>query len=437
MPCDKQADGSGGPEDTLFRVEPSCELHQGDRVEVLRQHPDCSIDAVVTDPPYGVTGRQPDVLRTLRGWMGETPVLRHGGKGIAGKPWDSGVPEPDLWRECIRVLKPGGHVLSFGSPTTFDLAGMSMRLAGLDMRPHLIWLYGQGMPKSLNVSKSVEKRRPDVDASRFNGMGTGVKPAHEPILWGQKPVSGTITNNAVAHGTGIVNIDGTRIGAGVGTPGGPAGRWPASVTLSHTLWCKEVGARQAKSTTHYPGQRGLGGVTTDGHKGQSGLVDHSPGVETVEIWECAEGCPIGALDAQSGVRRSGEAAMKRVGGKGTSGRTCGVENRESGTRMVGYGDAGTATRFFYCAKPSKAERHAGIDGQNVHPTVKPVELMRWLIRLVTPPGGTVLDPHIGSGTTAVAAVLEGFDVIGIDSDEEGTYLPVARQRVAHAIGSTR
>jgi site-specific DNA-methyltransferase (adenine-specific) len=141
VPCDKQADGSGGPEDTLFRVEPSCELHQGDRVEVLRQHPDCSIDAVVTDPPYGVTGRQPDVLRTLRGWMGETPVLRHGGKGIAGKPWDSGVPEPDL-----------GHVLSFGSPTTFDLAGMSMRLAGLDMRPHLIWLYGQGISFCIRIT---------------------------------------------------------------------------------------------------------------------------------------------------------------------------------------------------------------------------------------------------------------------------------------------
>lgn len=119
---------------------------------MLRQYPNCSIDAVVTDPPYGVTGRQPDVLRTLRGWMGETPVLRHGGKGIAGKTWDSDVPDPEVWRECIRVLKPGGHVLSFGSTTTFDLAGMSMRLAGLDMRPHLVWLYGQGMEFRFGVT---------------------------------------------------------------------------------------------------------------------------------------------------------------------------------------------------------------------------------------------------------------------------------------------
>lgn len=415
-------------------MEPSCDLRQGDRVAVLREYADCSVDAVVTDPPYAVTGTQPDILRTLQGWMGATPAFRSGSKGIAGKTWDGDVPPPDVWRECARVLKPGGHVLSFGSTTTFDLAGMSMRLAGLDMRPHLIWMYGQGMPKSLNVRRSVEKRHVGVDAARFEGMGTGIKPAHEPILWGQKPISGTITDNAVVNGTGMVNVDATRIGVGVGMPGGPAGRWPASVTLSHTLWCKEVGERQTKSSTHYPGRRGPGGVTTDGHKGQEGLVDRSPGVETVEIWECAEGCPVGALDVQSGVRRAGEAAVIRASSKGG---TFGAENRKSGTRMVGYGDAGTATRFFYCAKPSQAERHAGIDGLNVHPTVKPVDLMRWLIRLVTPPGGTVLDPHVGSGTTAVAAVLEGFNVIGIDLDEEGTYLPVARQRVAHAMGGTR
>ena len=380
------------------------QFHRGDALHVLATIPDESVDSIVTDPPYGLS-REPDITEVLTHWLAGDDY-DHGGGGFMGKEWDSFVPGPSVWKECLRVLKPGGHLVCFAGSRTVDLMGMSIRLAGFEIRDQIQWLYGSGFPKSLDVSKAIDKaagaerevvgihRRhgggspvsgsmsgplgtaselpltapATPEAEQWKGWGTALKPAHEPIILARKPFKGTVAKNVLEHGTGALNIDATRIAAEVeGVT--DLGRWPANV-----IFDPEAGALLDE---------------------QSGISISKPG------------------SPRSGRRGDGW-GMSHVGAE--------------------YDDQGGASRFFYCAKTAKSERNAGLPAglKNDHPTVKPVKLMEWLVKLVTPPGGTVLDPFCGSGTTLVAAERLGFDGIGVDRDDEDRYLVIAQHRVRHA-----
>lgn len=358
-------------------------LIHGDCVEQMKRLADNSIDAIVTDPPYEL--------------------------GFMGKHWDnSGIAyQPSTWKEALRVLKPGGHLLAFGGTRTYHRMAVAIEDAGFEIRDSLHWIYGTGFPKSLNVG---------------DGRGTALKPAHEPIVMARKMVVGTVTQNVERHGTGALNIDACRIAAtgerlggggekraslagkeGWGRPwmedpehaakfaakvsanvdkASQLGRWPANITLSHTEDCEN-------------------GV-------------------------CAEDCPIAELDRQSGERPSGKNNGDAVVGEYSKGT---VKSMRRGL-LTSRDDIGGASRFFYITKAGKKERNAGCDVNN-HPTVKPVALMRYLIRLVTPPNGVVLDPFLGSGTSGVAAIKENVRFIGIEQSEE--YLTIARARTEFAL----
>jgi DNA modification methylase len=520
--------------------------------------PDCTVDSIVTDPPYEL--------------------------GFMGKKWDnSGIAyNPELWAECLRVLKPGGHLLAFGGTRTYHRMAVAIEDAGFEIRDSLHWIYGSGFPKSLDVSKAIDKQRDDSEqsavvasyllqfntfksvsdfrsylnqhivgekhsggsaqgwttvdtankvkprvptweqwlalkslldfgdemdaevwrlngrkgqpgenwakrevigskmtgiankdegprhtigaskaievditapatdaAKEWSGWGTALKPAHEPIVVARKPLESTVAGNVLQYGTGAINIDGARVGtdevitnharsaeAAVSkgkygdssaqethqTEGQALGRWPANIVFTHNHDCADI---------------------------------------------CTEGCPVRELDRQSGTSRS--LRSERGAGKGQTG-IYGVWGVSEDTTR-GHADSGGASRFFtvteweapfrYVAKPGKRERNAGLDHlpevasaamqgnmvdgqriggdgspiktpmrQNHHPTVKPLALMRWLVRLVTPPGGTVLEPFAGSGTTLVACHMEGFDAIGIEMTDE--YLPIIEGRLEWA-----
>ena len=441
-------------------------IYHGDCIEVLRGLPDASVDSVVTDPPYDLTNRTVDVLgcsacgRTLGGSDGKPHACpRCGGelsrqrsaqgKGFMGKEWDgTGVAfRADTWRECLRVLKPGGHLLAFGGTRTWHRLAVAVEDAGFEVRDSIAWMYGSGFPKSLDVSKAIDKAagaertqrvgvkpgheafvgkdnlrslresgsqaqeggfsRPWMhdpekveaahyvtapatpDAARWSGWGTALKPAFEPVVVARKPLTGTVAANVLEHGVGGLNIDGCRIGTSggkhsdatrKGSPGdlgwgrnehrGPvvelnAGRWPANVVLDEDQ--ADALDKQSGTTTSAGGK----------HSGRSGTRD-------------------------------------AVGGYGFS--------RVEIARPT---DTGGASRFFYVAKAPARERPK-VDGI-AHPTVKPLTLMRWLCRLVTPPGGTVLEPFAGSGTTIEAALMEGFHVIAIEREDD--YLPLIAARL--------
>ncbi len=328
----------------------------GDSLAAIRNMADASVDSIVTDPPYGLS--------------------------FMGKKWDYDVPATELWAECLRVLKPGGYLLSFAGTRTHHRMAVRIEDAGFEIRDMIAWVYGSGFPKSMDVSKAIDKA--GGDGAGWKGWGTALKPALEPIVVARKPLIGTVAANVLAHGTGGLNIDGCRVGAEVTTTirnGGsgkhgrygrdervfkrenPPGRWPANLI----------------------------------HDGSDEVLARFPA-------------------AGGGFGKRG----------GREGATVGEFGMGATMEVVGYGDAGSAARFFYCAKASKRERGEG----NNHPTVKPIELMRYLLRLVTPPGGTAMDPFLGSGTTAVAAVLEGFHCIGIEMDPD--YARIAQDRITAA-----
>lgn len=313
----------------------SARVLNADCLAALRDMPDASVDAIVTDPPYGLSNTRPDqVAETITRWVSGDREYLPTGRGFMGHEWDAFVPPAAVWDECLRVLKPGGHLLAFAGSRTHDLMTLGIRLAGFDIRDSIAWLHSQGFPKAKSQ----------------------LKPAFEPITLARKPLTGTVAANVQEHGTGALNIDGSRIG-------GPSGRWPANVVL-----------------------------------------DESQAAE---------------LDRQSGV------SVSRTGGKAGA---IGYHAGGTGADRGGHDDKGGASRFFYVAKAPKSERPV-VDG-TAHPTVKPLALMRWLVRMVTPPGGTVLDPFAGSGTTLEAAMLEGFNVIGIE--READYLPLIQARIDRA-----
>ena len=367
-------------------------IHNGDCIETMNQMPPESVDAIVTDPPYGL--------------------------GFMGKKWD-GLPPSLEWAEaCYRVLKPGGHIAAFGGTRTWHRLAVAIEDAGFEMRDSLAWLYGSGFPKSHDVGKS-------TGDERYAGHGTALKPAFEPVVLARKPLAEkTVARNVLAHGTGAINVDACRIAGepwkahratGLGkvkffTEGETpvidkephtAGRWPANVLLDHhaAAWVDEqsgVSVSKASESRGKPsGTFLLGGA---------GSVD-----ELRALAEVGANTPDG--------RNTAAAALARY--------------EASEDRPRGHTDSGGASRFFYSAKAPKSER-PNVDGVQ-HPTVKPLAIMRWLIRLVTPPGGTVLDPFAGSGTTIEAALIEGFNPVGIEMEPD--YLPLIQHRIDRQAGT--
>lgn len=490
----------------------------GDNIEVLKQYPDNYFDAIVTDPPYGL-GKEPNAEELMKDWI-EKGYHEIQGKGFMGKEWDAFVPQPQFWKEVYRVLKHGGHVLSFFGTRTYDWGVMAMRFAGFEVRDCLQWLYGSGFPKSHNISIAIDKmygaerkivgekitgnakkntsktgefadglhggqqlvsvtEAATEQAKQWDGWGSALKPANEPIVLARKPLEKglSIAENVLKWETGGINIDECRIGTNDKTQrenkgvewgfrkdeyyenrekevfGSTQGRFPANVILSHHPECVLKGLKKVKGQIDKPTNRVQTGNTWD--ENNSGLRKNLPqnsggfadenGEETVEHWECHEDCPIKILDEQSGVTKSSDTKRNR--------KTIGSFGMPNDSTPE-YNDIGGASRFFYTAKASKSERNKGLNQleqksikgrderqdirnvayklrptptANVHPTVKPVSLMQYLVRLITPPNGIVLDPFLGSGTTGVACKLEGFDFVGIEQDAE--YCKIAQARI--------
>ncbi|MGH3502973.1 MAG: DNA-methyltransferase, partial [Nocardioidaceae bacterium] len=376
-------------------------LYHGDCLEVLREMPDASVDAVVTDPPYGLE--------------------------FMGKAWDDLPPGLPFAVECLRVLTPGGHLLAFGGTRTSHRLACAIEDAGFEIRDSIAWLYGSGFPKSLDVSKAIDKaagiwrgragepqsgngsmsganyERTDKGepateaAAAWAGWGTALKPAHEPIVVARKPLSGTVAENVTEHGTGALNVDGTRVAVD-----------PSDPVFSAVF--------TSRPSTIRPGTTGF--VTSHEDGDRSPL--RQPGLGRWPANVILDESQAAALDAQSG----------ESGGGPTT--TCGSASGGIWTASTGkpagpqHGDTGGASRYFYTAKAPTDERPR-VNGV-AHPTTKPLSLMRWLVRLVTPPGGTVLEPFAGSGTTVEACLLEGFGCIAIE--READYLPLIEVRIA-------
>lgn len=328
-------------------------IHHGDCLEVMRSMPDASVDSIVTDPPYGL--------------------------GFMGKAWDALPPGQDWAEECLRLLKPGGHLLAFGGTRTWHRLAVAVEDAGFEIRDSIAWMYGSGFPKHRAT----------------------LKPAFEPIVMARKPYKGSLAANEAEHGTGALNIDGCRIG------------YQSDADLAATT------------------RKGDYGATTPGAVGFS-VTRMRAETDAAGRWPAnviLDEATAGTLDGQSGmtVSKAGGRSTRTqpVAGDDRSNVAAGMYGAGFDVPRTGHTDSGGASRFFYVAKAPKRERPV-VDG-TAHPTVKPLALMRWLVRLVTPEGGTVLDPFAGSGTTVEAAILEGFHVIGIEREAE--YLPLIQARI--------
>jgi site-specific DNA-methyltransferase (adenine-specific) len=382
-----------------------------------------SIDAVTTDSPYGLE--------------------------FMNKGWDRGVPTVEYWELCLMVAKPGAHLLAFGGTRTYHRLACAIEDAGWEIRDCLMWLYGSGFKKGLDIGKAIDELKGETrevigsklgmpgmskdgsnqsfdssintygsgsvlstditepkpkEAIQWDGWHTGLTPAWEPIILARKSIPTTIAKNVLEYGTGGINIDGCRIEAGP----------------DHEQKCKSVIGLNSNRNGACFGEwkQERTDASGKGRWPKNVILDEESAA---------------MLDEQSGVSRSVQGKPR----KGTNGDGWGMS--KTGTE---YTDSGGASRFFYTAKSSKSEREGGLAhmpdayqrGQtkrkNTHPTVKPIDLMRYLVRLITPLGGTVLDPFAGSGSTIVAAKIEGFNGIGIEKEKE--YVNIARHRVEHA-----
>lgn len=432
-------------------------LHHGDCIEVMRGLPDASVDAVVTDPPYGLEfmGKDWDAPWKNSGDVVDDPASVGGFQdGAGGNPFSrsrirygrdgNAMAGFQVWftevaSEANRVLKPGGHLLAFGGTRTWHRLAVAIEDAGFEVRDSIAWMYGSGFPKSLDVAKAITAKEtlgnssrrsnrlamtgeaPDAEmttqgkwkqgqaegsytnrtsqappranlteaAQQWQGWGTALKPAFEPIVVARKPLIGTVAENVLAHGTGALNIDGCRVGTEerINPPGSTNPR-----IAMNDGW--RTDAQPTTATGRWPANV---------------ILDESQAAE---------------LDKQSGVSASSTTSAKRPPRREGSGwdRPC---NETHDAQMQAYGDTGGASRFFYVPKANANERPR--EGDTAHPTVKPLDLMRYLVRLVTPPGGTVLEPFAGSGTTLEACVIEGFHAVGIELTDD--YLPLIVQRV--------
>lgn len=414
-------------------------LHLGDCRDVLKKLPSNSIDAVVTDPPYGLS--------------------------FMGKGWDHGVPGVDFWTEVYRVMKPGAHLIAYGGTRTIHRLTVGIEDAGFEIRDSIYWLYGSGFPKSHNVSKAIDAHlgaerevigtatswnRPDSidgdtvrmnaspgtyavtapatpEAAQWDGWGTALKPAVEPAVLARKPLSGTVAQNVLQYGTGGINIDGCRI----------AHDDPIKRT-------DRTGPKFDGVTMHYyehadGGKNQLASANPSGRWPANILLDEV----SAEM-----------MDEQSGDSNSSQQMMQPDPDTDDRGTRQMRPRKSAGLR--GHNDSGGASRFFYIAKASSTEREIGLQGMemhpggslsggndtrngkdrpqlspraNHHPTVKPLQLMQYMIRLITPPGGTVLDPFMGSGSTGAACMLEGVQFVGIDITPE--YIDIAEKRISY------
>jgi DNA modification methylase len=490
-------------------------VHHGDCLDVLRELDDNSVDAVVTDPPYGIgfMGKEWDGPGGMLGQMAtgreQRGAFAYGGTHSRGYV-DNDSPAFQAWcqqwaAECLRVLKPGGHLVAFGGTRTWHRLACAIEDAGFEVRDTLAYMYGSGFPKSLDVSKAIDKAARGVpqgaadpsspnhgnyrttktegkrwdgdsgqgygaggsrfladgtvsdsatdrvesgsaavvaDAARWQGWGTALKPAYEPVVLARKPLSGTVAANALAWGTGALNVDGCRVGTDGGTSRGAngsnagkarntlhggnfgierlqAGRWPANVLLDHeaaAMLDEQSGESPPKSTR----------VGRKGGCADNGSLTGYGSPDDVGVWPGDTG-----------------------GGASRFFYTAKADSDERPRyRKAGSGDArttftGKVCTCLTCGKrfPSPAEMACGHDGYEyrpildkpgagehvAHPTVKPLDLMRWLVRLVTPPGGVVLEPFAGSGATVEACILEGFRCVAIE--READYLPLIMQRI--------
>jgi site-specific DNA-methyltransferase (adenine-specific) len=457
----------GGPCLEWESSDGSLRLFRGDCVAVMRAMPEASVDAVVTDPPAGI--------------------------GFMGKEWDDFRRSRDAFvtflrtvmSECLRLLKPGGHALVWAIPRTAHWTTWAIEDAGFEIRDVVVHLFGNGFPKSLDIGKAIDAAlgaerkvvgvKPGVrgadgtgcetcmpgkavgikqvgclvpvtvpatpEAARWDGWGTALRPSAEHWILARRPLDGTVAQNVLRHGVGGINIDACRIPrcdktpfpVGIKSPdsvllsslrknprtgdANPSGGWPGNVILSHGQNCKLVGHRAVED-----------------------------GRETVEVWDCDPECPVRMLNAQTE-----KSSSTRINWKADSG----------GTPLAG------ASRFFYTPKASRAERDDGLDEiepvsgttvqgrregsagsrhpragispgaiRNIHPTVKPIALMEYFVKLVTPPDGIVLDPFVGSGTTMVACARLGFRCIGIDLDPSYARIAMARARRARELSGT-
>jgi len=381
-------------------------LLHGNNLDLLRAMPDNSVHAIVCDPPYGL-GKEPDALAMLRDWIEAGHHDVKSKSGFMGKTWDAFVPQPVQWRECLRVLKPGGHVLSFAGTRTHDLITMGLRIAGFEIRDQIDWIYGQGFPKSLDVGKALDKMAgaerevvgsrvtaPATEAAQqWDGWGTALKPALEPITLARKPLEGTVAANVLAHGTGALNIDGCRVETDDNLNGG----------------------------AYSNGSKDLGEATSYATGVNAGVFVQPAGRWPANLIHDGSDEVVGAFPV------TGPSNVRRPTGEAIYGGNSLNSTVTTDTTVRGVSDnGGSAARFFYCAKASNRDRGEG----NSHPTVKPTDLMRYLCRLVTPPGGVVLDPFMGSGTAGVAAVQMGRQFIGIE--REPKYFDIACKRIEDA-----
>ena len=381
----------------------------GDSYEILKTLPDNSIDSIVTDPPYGLS-KQPDLSEVLTHWLNDEKYETNA-KGFMGKSWDSFVPSPILWKEAFRVLKPGGHILAFAGTRTQHLMAMSLGLAGFEIRDVIFWCYGSGFPKSHNIEKTLNKHfgvefknekvtsfqsmnqqnqfnilpveernwkkqigESHPEAKKCEGWGTALKPAVEPITLARKPISEkTIAKNVLKHGTGGLNIDGCRIGdSGSRTNANKAKDSDVNSMFGNTKLTETVIKNQGRFPANLIIEENELNLSILEEKSKyfyspkCSKTDRNEGLEAFEAFEAG----VGAL-------------------------------RDNGRK----------------SEPRK----------NNHPTVKPTDLMAYLCRLITPKGGTILDPFNGSGSTGKAAMREGFNYIGIDLDQD--YIDISKARI--------
>jgi DNA modification methylase len=430
------------------------QLHHGDCLSIMPLIERESVDAVITDSPYGYQ--------------------------FMGKSWDHGVPGEHFWREAYRCAKPGAHLLAFGGTRTFHRLAVAIEDAGWEIRDTVMWVYGQGFPKSRDVSKAIDKEagaerevigkydsRSSIDgidrqssgvyeknitgektygsiditapatplAAQWHGFGTALKPAWEPIIVARKPLVGTVAENVTRYGTGAMNIDGCRIEIPTDEPD--------KGVFYYLKRNKEYPSSFDEDNTNVYGKyKQLAPKMTASGRWPANLI-HDGSAEVLAGFPQANGATSNSHGSTAGQNVYGHYSKTKT--------------------LPGYGDTGSAARFFYCAKASKQDRDEGCEGlelrdnlkwasddsgigkyypdgterpqkdthqRNHHPTVKPTSLMRYLCRLVTPPNGTILDPFMGSGSTGKAAMLEGFHFIGIDTEIE--YVEIAARRIEHA-----
>lgn len=467
-------------------------LFNADNREALKELPDNSVDSVVTDPPYGLS--------------------------FMNKKWDYDVPSVEFWKEVYRVLKPGGHILSFGGTRTYHRMVVNIEDAGFEIRDQIMWIYGSGFPKSLNIGKAVDKIegnereivgtlenyqnkssaganshmmeevKPRIDinitkgSSEYEGFGTALKPANEPIVLARKPLSEkSISENVIRWRTGGLNIDGSRVEYnpddhvmkydnysnggytskyengtsythGTMVQINTKGRFPANVILE--CCCDEVIAGEKGEV-----KKSSGRDRTKHQYNSVGNVGSYDGTGTIDNYNdkgdihTNPDCPCYIMDEQSGVSKTTPNENYKWNNTDCEGNTF-----ASRGKYTPRSDKGGASRFFYRAKVSKKERNLGLDDfedkklcqggynsdwssdkendiglnkikiyKNNHPTLKPINLLTYLCRMITPTNGVVLDPFMGSGSTGVAALLEGFDFIGIELEKD--YYEIAEQRI--------